>query len=322
MSGIIHLISKYQNRHKLLTFGRKHEKKAVNSATQPKLVKEDKCKIVVLKNNVKTSESNSERLSSAEMVQRSPILSQKIRQLSNSAANNNPPPALVARLMGLEDPPPPAAPLVAAADINKHRNVTEEEEEESHDEEEKRQKLLKALEKCNQDLEALKKIIIGLQPYYEKDIIKSPPFIAKQTKKREEMSPNSRILKNYHKLHSNGNLQQQSKKMMGKKPGEDYDGIDISFLNRVLTESFSRIKRKERAATPSFWSSKAMIQSVDEVCNDIAWGEKREVGTIGQMLQNQIFKDLVEEFVKDEVSYYHCIVYQLPFEACKRRLSF
>lgn len=110
--------------------------------------------------------------------------------------------------------------------------------------------------------------------------------------------------------------------MMGKKPGEDYDGIDISFLNRVLTESFSRIKRKERAATPSFWSSKAMIQSVDEVCNDIAWGEKREVGTIGQMLQNQIFKDLVEEFVKDEVSYYHCIVYQLPFEACKRRLSF
>lgn len=167
-------------------------------------MKEDKCKIVVLKNNVKTSESNSERLSSAEMVQRSPILSQKIRQLSNSAANNNPPPALVARLMGLEDPPPPAAPLVAAADINKHRNVTEEEEEESHDEEEKRQKLLKALEKCNQDLEALKKIIIGLQPYYEKDIIKSPPFIAKQTKKREEMSPNSRILKNYHKLHSNG----------------------------------------------------------------------------------------------------------------------
>lgn len=114
-----------------------------------------------------------------------------------------------------------------------------------------------------------------------------------------------------------GNLQQQGKKMAGKKPGEEDDGIDISFLNRVLTETL-RIKRKA-TTTPSFWSSKAMIQSVDEVCSDIAWGEKREMGNIGLTLQNQIFKDLIEDFVK-ELGFH--FMYRLPFDACKRRLSF
>lgn len=65
------------------------------------------------------------------------------------------------------------------------------------------------------------------------------------------------------------------------------------------------------------WSSKAMIKSVDEVCRDVEWGEKRELGRIGLALQDYICKDLIEEIVRD----LGCL-YTLPFEACRRRLCF
>ncbi|KAL3533344.1 hypothetical protein ACH5RR_006865 [Cinchona calisaya] len=101
----------------------------------------------------------------------------------------------------------------------------------------------------------------------------------------------------------------------GKKPGED-DSNSICFFNKVVIESF---KVKHKAITPTFWSSKAMIHSVDEVCNDIMWGEQREFGNIGMVLQNYICRDLIEEVV-NELGFYKVQI--LPFGACKRRLSF
>jgi hypothetical protein len=65
-----------------------------------------------------------------------------------------------------------------------------------------------------------------------------------------------------------------------------------------------------------------MIESVNEVCKDIAWGERREIGRIGMALQDYICRDLIEEIVKEMG--FDCI-YQLgplPFESCKKRLRF
>lgn len=73
------------------------------------------------------------------------------------------------------------------------------------------------------------------------------------------------------------------------------------------------------------WSSKALKETVEQVCEDIAWGEKREIGRIGLALQDHICRDLIEEIVTDlglVQSYNDNVNYSLPFEACKRRLCF
>lgn len=63
-----------------------------------------------------------------------------------------------------------------------------------------------------------------------------------------------------------------------------------------------------------------MVESVEEVCNDVAWGEKREIGRIGVVVQDHVCRELIEELVKELKS---CSTLQpLPLEACKRRLCF
>lgn len=123
------------------------------------------------------------------------------------------------------------------------------------------------------------------------------------------------LITSIYKITYEGIVPHQSKRILGKKPGED-DSISIRFFNKVAIESFMK---KHKGTTPTFWGSKAMIQSVDEVCNDIIWGEKRELGNIGLMLQNYICRELIEEVV---IELGFCKMHPLPFESCKRRLSF
>lgn len=79
-------------------------------------------------------------------VQRSPALPQELRR-GTCPENAKTRPALVARLMGLEEK---CSPVVSAAEGESLTEV-------------KRKMLLKALDKCNQDLEALKKIIKAVE---------------------------------------------------------------------------------------------------------------------------------------------------------------
>lgn len=103
-----------------------------------------------------------------------------------------------------------------------------------------------------------------------------------------------------------------------KKDDATYESL---FVQKVMTKSV-RAKR-EAVISPSPRSSKAMMKSVQEVCKDIAWGEKREVGRIGLAIQDYICRDLIEEFVKDlGHSYNSTNFYSLPFQACKRKLCF
>ena len=78
---------------------------------------------------------------------------------------------------------------------------------------------------------------------------------------------------------------------------------------------------EEKAETAAVWGSKAMVESLEEVCRDIAWGERREVGRIGLVLQDHICRDLIEETVS-EMGDGYVSMYSLPFEACKRKLCF
>ncbi|KAK9291074.1 hypothetical protein L1049_009261 [Liquidambar formosana] len=311
MSGIFHLVCKYQHRRKFLTFGRKQEKNVVSSPTKPNPLR-GLTQPSPSGGNKKGGDTcrHFRRLSCD--VPRSPTLQAEIRRSNsvNSPQNSQTPPALVARLMGLDGIP--AASAESAA--------------------EKRRKLLGALEKCDEDLKALKKIIETVR---SAENLRSPPVGKEEFMKRvkrcsefnsEQPSPVSVLDEFIHsplgsstKRHTIGRVvQQQMQQQRKKKPGEE-DIINLCIFNRISTQQSFQTKNENRAASP-LWSSRAMVESVDEACRDIAWGEKRELGRIGLALQDHICRDLIEEFVI-EMGRFNCLR-SLPFEACKRRLCF
>ncbi|WOL01844.1 hypothetical protein Cni_G10561 [Canna indica] len=142
MSGIFHFLSRHHSRsQKRLTSGKKKEKPTTIKTTPvpppstppppPPPVEED-------------AKKTEPRRSSCEKP-RSPTIPQQIRQpaASPAAASSDSPrrsTALVARLMGLDDAPP--APALAGTSPG-----------------DKRRELLQALQKCDEDLKSLRRII-------------------------------------------------------------------------------------------------------------------------------------------------------------------
>ncbi|KAK7377947.1 hypothetical protein VNO80_03382 [Phaseolus coccineus] len=307
MSGILHFISNSNARRsrRFLTFGKRQiNKNSVRAAAENSRPENAKA-------------ATSDRKLSSE-VPRSPTLPAEIRR-----TNVKPPPvesrregpALVARLMGLEAAPAPQDSVA-----------------------EKRQKLLGALQRCDEDLKALKKIIeavrltdpppqspspavasIGLE-----DKLRTVSEVKCSVTNGEQQQPSPvSVLDEFTRSpvspscpsgrHSFARIQQQKQQLL-KKPGEE-EISSIYMYERMTCESLNKKVNDEDHLV--MWSSKAMIKSVDEVCRDIEWGEKRELGRIGLALQDYICKDLIEEIVRD----LGCL-YTLPFEACKRRLCF
>ncbi|KAK4412755.1 hypothetical protein Salat_2922700 [Sesamum alatum] len=336
MSGIIHLFSKYQNPNKRLTFGRKPEKSKPSSPAKAKVssmpatrnsAKEEKIE--------KQTFDTSKRLTCEVKVPRSPTLPAEIRRstAASSPENSRTPSSLVARLMGLDDTAPAARRPAFDADP-----ITE-----------KRQRLLQALEKCNEDLEALKRIIkavqtadVRIQPPHPaaakralpgagidaKPCIKKCTFVTAE----EQNIPASIVedlarspLSSFSIVHNTAAgttrvTPHQRKPAAAKKPGEDDEPI-AKLLNHLTTTESSLLVRRRATASRPVQSSMAMVESVEEVCRDIAWGEKREVGRIGLVLQDHLCRELIEEVVK-ELLKPSPNVQPLPLEACKRRLCF
>ncbi|XP_057786258.1 uncharacterized protein LOC131003724 isoform X2 [Salvia miltiorrhiza] len=152
MSGIIHLFSKYQNSNRRLTFGKKQEKRKPPQSPTRSAINGAKNSARDENSTKKQAASDAaSRLTCAVKVLRSPTLPPEIRRSSATGSPENsrtPPSSLVARLMGLED-------LGAASKrlgLGTEDAITE-----------KRQRLMQALEKCNEDLEALKRIIKAVQ---------------------------------------------------------------------------------------------------------------------------------------------------------------
>ncbi|XP_059297164.1 uncharacterized protein LOC132050119 isoform X2 [Lycium ferocissimum] len=256
MSGIIQLISKYQNKTKRLSSGRKQYGSSPRRASSPP-------KVIV--------EHQKDHL---KVAIRSPIIQPDNQRTAKQTANNSlekvkKEPALI----GLEES------YTAYIRGNESTEL-------------KRRKILQALEKCNDDLESIRKII-----YSEERVIAM------------RRSP----LCNFAKAKDNGHITQQRKPTQRIKRLGAYEPVDI-FHKLTNNEPFHM---KSVVTTSPLWCSKAMIQSVEEVCNDIAWGQHREAGRIGLVLQDHICRELIEELIKemDLVG-----LRSLLFIACKKRL--
>ncbi|KAB5551629.1 hypothetical protein DKX38_008940 [Salix brachista] len=316
MSGIFQFAYKYHDRRRFLTFVKKHGKDVVSSpkpTTPPSSQPSSSSSSSPSSSSTSLKQGNKVlRRFSSDMAPRSPTLPTEItrsRSLNSPDQSFRSQPALVARLMGLSDIPPMTTAELALA--------------------EKRRRLLGALEKCDEDLKSLKKII---------DVIKSSSVASTgddddegRSEKGNDLpllqqpSPVSVLdeftrsaLSGFSKRYTinEGGVPHQQEK---KEGGED-DITTVSFFDRIMTVDQNMIHGS--VVTSPLWSSKAMVESVNQVCKDAAWGERREIGRIGLALQDYIFRDLIEEIVKDMG--FDCI-YQLgplPFESCKKRLSF
>ncbi|CAL1352278.1 unnamed protein product [Linum trigynum] len=112
-------------------------------------------------------------------------------------------------------------------------------------------------------------------------------------------------------------------------------------MESLLFPCRGREQRSNKNNNSSTSEKKAMAESVERACSDIAWGQKREVGRIGLALQDHICRDLVEEFVREVFGHYLMNKYYkfyydsknsrqsscdmigtLPFDACRRSLRF
>ncbi|KAI4348540.1 hypothetical protein L6164_009252 [Bauhinia variegata] len=321
MSGIIHFVCKSHSPRKLLTFGKKQIKNKSSFPAKHENLSNTCSKHGEDKENPedeKTSAGNISRLSSE--VPRSPTLPAEIRRSNpvKPPENFRTPPSLVVRLMGIDDGPALAEePESVAA---------------------KRQKLLGALQKCDEDLKALKKIIDSVRSAEpEANRLRTPSAISRSLGdkirtaldmtcsefKGEQQQPSpvsvldefnlSPLRPSSYAERRHSNVGRMHLQQLQKKPGEEEMMSNLYFYDRMASDG----KGKEEES--AVWSSKAMTESVEEVCRDIAWGEKREIGRIGLALQDYICRDLIEEIVREFGCPYF---YTLPFEACKRRLCF
>ncbi|KAF8398139.1 hypothetical protein HHK36_017065 [Tetracentron sinense] len=260
-------------------------------------------------------------------VPRSPTIPAEIRRSNsvNSPKNFQTPPAIVARLMGLDEIQASPSPVSTA---------------------EKRRKLLGALEKCDADLKALKKIIesvrsgeplvvegAGVKGRASSVTEKCFPGVTDdgvlRMKERrclevngEQPSPVS-VLEEICSSPLSWEFKRQRKGEQNKKLRED--STDLSFFPRLsgrredyLCRYIGSPPKKTNPGSP-FWSRKAMIESVNEACQHVARGETRELRRIVLVLQEDIFGELIEETIRELKCYY---MYSLPLEACRRRLRF
>ncbi|XP_073277608.1 uncharacterized protein [Primulina huaijiensis] len=306
MSGIFQLFSKYQNFSKRLTFGRKREKCEPSSPAKDK----DKPKKDSLSSGREDKSGSHDFGLSIEInVPRSPSIPPE---------NPRTPSSLVARLMGLGD---------------MNTAVKRPALEETCTISEKRRQLIRALEKCNDDLEGLRRIIQAVQTndvrLAKRDLSgreNEDSWVANScTEKRAAVgawaptsgfpetqnpavcpTPKTPACLLPHRKHPTAS----------KKPGED----DAELMAVFLTRS----RRSPPIATSprlSSTSSSPKARTLEEVCKDVAWGEQREMGRILMVLQDYICRDLVEDVVRELKS---CRVhdYSLPLDGCKRRLSF
>ncbi|KAM7270105.1 hypothetical protein ACFE04_029319 [Oxalis oulophora] len=301
MSSFLKFIYGNNNGRRSLTFGKKNEKNVQTCKQQSSKKANDdqqKSSLKILQDETLLNNISHgiKRLSCD--VPRSPTLPADIRR-SNATASSSP--AIVVRLMGLEE----------------KNNINVRKEESTA---EKRRKLLGALEKCDEDLKALKKII---------EIVTktSDNSVDGEKDKREEVNKKSNVIDEFTRSALNGYSKRciYGRVQQKKRPGEEEETGIVA--NICFGTGSTQAKKGDNIRPTS--SSTPMAESVNEVCRDIAWGVKREVGRIGLALQDNICRELIEEIVKEmeccssgSLYYKKNIPSVLPFEACKRRLSF
>ncbi|XP_057547571.1 uncharacterized protein LOC130826070 isoform X2 [Amaranthus tricolor] len=148
MSGIIQFIARYHTRRKFLTFGNKKQERngSIHSPTEPPPGKSDQQLKPEKTVTCQPCDHNSTVLDKLSPDHAPPRTATILPELQRSSTNKTVnPPRVLERLMGLDDFPA----IIPAAAVMKGMSPAYE----------KRRKLLWDLEKCDEDLKALKKII-------------------------------------------------------------------------------------------------------------------------------------------------------------------
>ncbi|KAL5723491.1 hypothetical protein ACHQM5_006886 [Ranunculus cassubicifolius] len=282
MSGIFNFVSKYQRRRKFLTAGEKKQKTVVAPPVQQ------------LPEKIKLAELG--RFSCD--IKRSPTIPSDIRRSESSKS-----PDMVAQLIRSNG-------ILA---VDSPESVAE-----------KRRKLMESLQKCEEDLNSLKLII---------EAVRSTDHLLSSTAKRRvdgldspEITKECLIVNSVQKPSPDSVLDISSSPSPVSERSQNHD-TNVEALPRVSNykdddERYAYLSStkpitKTSLALP-FWSSKK--ESVDEVFHEAVWEERWELERIGAMLEDYMFGDLIEETITD----LRCLhnTYTLPFEACRRRLSF
>lgn len=322
MSSIFNLVSKYHKRRKFLTSGEKKDSNVISSE--------------VRKTAAATLSFDSELVRLSCDVKRSPTIASDIRRLElNNAAD------VVAQIVRKSEMPSlPSSPESVA---------------------EKRWKLMESLRKCEEDLNSLKIIIEAVRSSDRHVRSRSCSSMDEKSggidmgsevrkeclmievdggdsakhdsvsKCEQQPSPVS-VLEEVEDISSSPSPVYSR---FGSPAANDAGSTDLSFFHKIMLEAspiLSNHRENERynylslATTPtktSFsspsWSSKAKTQSVDDVFHEAIWEERWELERIGVTLEDHMFGDLIEETVRELG---HNYTYSLPFEACRRVLSF
>ncbi|KAI4363946.1 hypothetical protein MLD38_020101 [Melastoma candidum] len=324
MSGFFHIVFKYQNKRKSLTYGKKHENiiaVPVTVAEPPRATAAVPEKAGSISDAKSTNCDKRCRVMDHEMP-RSPTIQPEIRLHSGSLSSPRAvtsPLTLPGTLMGLS----------CEADGEEAKGASETAAE-------KRRKLLGALEKCDEDLKALKRTI---------DVVMQSEV--GDRKLVGEESPSPLLVLDWPRISSEKNIRSsidiakakahQLRKKRGGTDQEDTSATNgtpchsIRLLERITNEPFSaasRLSNRDKLAvaaagtSTSSRPSKAMTESVEQVCRDVTLGERREAGRIGVALHDHICRELIEETIHEMGSSGQSDRGQLPFEACRRRLVF
>ncbi|CAN7135217.1 hypothetical protein BRARA_D00327 [Brassica rapa] len=222
--------------------------------------------------------------------------------------------------------------------------------------------LVGALEKCDRDLEELQRTINVIKTSYllHKKLEVSPPMardsfkfcstgdvvVGTQTDKNMKATVHetdtdttmlSKVLKNDHEYKDNRTYKVNHINLISRP--EHYAIHDV--ISRTAT-----IETRDTTPIMVRKVRRGLMESVNQVCNDVASGQRREVVKIGLAIHDHICRDLIAETVHELSSfsnYYdnECHKYtdcygegsgrrhirrgstnSLPLDACRRRLVF
>ncbi|KAF6163877.1 hypothetical protein GIB67_024732 [Kingdonia uniflora] len=203
--------------------------------------------------------------------------------------------------------------------------------------EEERRKLLEALQKCDEDLNSLKEIIESVRSSGNFEAYSTVNNERNDTWKdnngcdemkmgqngtdlnEEQPSPVSVL----DEISSTATSPSSTTAEDGEKNVEKLN--KAPFLNKIMTEALPKLRDYKRLHTNSLSSPycssyNAKIECVNEIWETCLWEERRELSRIGVDLEDYLFRELIEETVKDLGC---CYMYSvLPFDACRRRLCF
>ncbi|XP_020583057.1 uncharacterized protein LOC110026457 isoform X2 [Phalaenopsis equestris] len=326
-SGILQLLSRHHSRRRISA---KKEKIEIPPATSnPTLPQPDFTKI----KTAPTPEKVDLKFSGEGNVLslRSPTLSPEIRRSGecfDCGENQRRPPAIVARLMGLEESSPQQQKQskISTAFVDGFTSDSAEE---------KRRRLLGALERCNEDLRALKRII---------DAVRSAEMIGVKGGRDSPMQGMKCL---------EGNSEQPSPVSvldgLASPKNDDLEKkvwsstvmnlhlprrITIEGIPRLLSDHKRMLMDQARpidsspAATKSFasrrwrrrWRSNAMVKCVGEVAEDVVCEERKELVRVGMDLAEDVIGELVGQLVVELVE--SCSMLCLRTVRCKRKLCF